>query len=973
MPSPLDDEPLNNNNRIGATPGAENAGEPESLVAAHMRRQGAAHSRPVRDLVAEFKTNVTSGLSPDEASARLSERGANELREAPRPTFWHMLLEQFKDFVVLILIVAAGISIVVGEAVDAIAITAIVIINAVIGVVQESKAENALRALKKMAAPNARVVRDGVPQTIAAREIVPGDLVILEAGNYVPADMRLVEAVNLRIDEASLTGESTPSGKEAEIVLARDAPVGDRKNLAFMSTLVSYGRGKGLVISTGMDTEIGLIAKMIQSYDEEETPLQKRLAELGKTLSAIALSVCALVFLIGIARYATNPDYHTSVLELFMTAVSLAIAAVPEGLPAVVTITLALGMQRMVRRHVLLRKLRAVETLGSTTVICSDKTGTLTQNQMTVTQIYAAGQLIHVTGKGYDPVGAFRMDATDVDPVSNQPLSLLLLSAVLCNDAQLIHSEEGAWRMIGDPTEGALVVMAAKAGLSCDRLEKAYPRVNEIPFDSDRKRMTTINEAPAGSGFRFSGSAAQELTPDTRHPIPTTPRYAAFVKGAPDIVLELCTSIHDANGVRPMTADDRQRALDANEDMATGALRVLGMAYRPLDQIGELDHIEEDLVFLGLAGMIDAARPEVKVAVRLCRQAGMKAVMITGDYKSTATAIAKELDFFTPGRETVTGAELDTLSDEAFAKIVNEVDVYARVSPQHKVRIVDALRSQNHIVAMTGDGVNDAPALKRADIGVAMGITGTDVSKETADMVLTDDNFASIVAAVEEGRIIYSNIRKFVFFLLACNVAEILIIFVAQLLGLPLPLRPIQLLWLNLLTDGLPALALALEKGDPDVMQHPPRPASEPVINRRMWIGIGIQAIVGAVAVLAAFIYGLKQFAGLPGDGTLIAAQTMAFIVLNCAELIVVFSFRSERFLVWSIGLFTNRAVVGATLLSFALLLVVVYIPVLQPIFYTTNLALNEWLVMIPLMFLPFVAAEITKLYWRQHEQKAVA
>jgi P-type Ca2+ transporter type 2C len=921
-----------------------------------------AHSRPIPALVADFRTHVGHGLTASEARSRLASHGANELREVPRPTLLHMLLDQFKDFVVIILIVAALISVAVGEGVDAIAITAIVVINAIIGVAQESKAENALRALKKMAAPNARVVRDGTPQSIAAFEIVPGDLVILEAGNYVPADMRLIEAFNLKIDEASLTGESTPSEKVAEVVLDADVAVGDRKNTAFMSTLVTYGRGKGLVTSTGMDTEIGLIARMIQSYEEEETPLQKRLDELGKTLSTVALSLCALVFVIGVIRNATGSAYQTSILTLFMTAVSLAIAAVPEGLPAVVTITLALGMQRMVRRHVLLRKLRAVETLGSTTVICSDKTGTLTQNKMSVTQVYAAGQTMNVTGKGYDPVGAFSGSA-------NNALPLLLLTATMCNDAQLVKTDDDQWRMIGDPTEGALVVAAAKAGLTHDVLNAAYPRLNEIPFDSDRKCMTTIHEVQ-GSVPLSSGVSVP--IPSALYPVPVVPSpFVAFVKGAPDVILELCTTMQDSDGVRALSAEDRRCLAAANEAMADQALRVLGMAYRPLAAIpDDLSNVESGLTFLGLTGMIDAARPEVKAAVHLCRQAGMKAVMITGDYKNTATAIAKELDFFTPGRETMTGAELDLLTDEDFDKVVNEIDVYARVSAQHKVRIVEALKSQNHIVAMTGDGVNDAPALKRASIGVAMGITGTDVSKETADMVLTDDNFASIVSAVEEGRIIYSNIRKFVYYLLACNVAEILIIFIAQLIGLPLPLRPIQLLWLNLLTDGLPALALALEKGDPDVMQRRPRPAGEPVINRQMWIGIAVQSVVGTVAVLAAFVYGLNHFAGLPGEGTLIAAQTMAFIVLNAAELVVVYAFRSERFSLFRIGLLSNLPLVGATLLSFVLLLAVIYIPFFDPIFYTTNLPLREWLVLIPLIVLPFAAAEMTKLVWRRQEAR---
>jgi P-type Ca2+ transporter type 2C len=544
----------------------------------------------------------------------------------------------------------------------------------------------------------------------------------------------------------------------------------------------------------------------------------------------------------------------------------------------------------------------------------------------------------------------------------------LLLAATLCNDARLLHRDD-AWQMIGDPTEGALVVAAAKAGLTHDQLAMSYPRVQELPFDADRKRMTTVHEvrgaAAQSNGQRqeSSGSAPPLLSLADE-------RYSAFVKGAPDVILDLCTSIYDGDAIRRLSDNDRQAILAANEQMAGQALRVLGMAYRPIAEPASVT--ESDLTFLGLAGMIDAARPEVKDAVLLCRQAGIKPVMITGDYKSTATAIGRELAFFTPGRETVTGAELDTMSDDQFSQIVNEVDVYARTSPQHKVRIVEALKSQGHVVAMTGDGVNDAPALKRADIGVAMGITGTDVSKETADMVLTDDNFASIVSAVEEGRVIYSNIRKFVFYLLACNVAEILIIFLAQIAGLPLPLRPIQLLWLNLLTDGLPALALAMEKGDPDIMGRPPRPPSEPVINRRMWIGMAIQAIAGTLAVLAAFVYELNRWSGLPTDQALVYAQTTAFLVINAMELVVVFAFRSERLSVFKIGLFSNRSMIWAVLLSFALLLAVVFISFFNPIFYTTPLPAREWSVLLPLIVLPFFVAEATKWFWRWRDGQAI-
>jgi Ca2+-transporting ATPase len=946
----------------------------------------AVHSRHIDDVVSELQTHVRLGLSPEEAASRLATHGPNELVEVPGPTLLHRLIQQLRDFLVLILIAAAIIAIFIGEFVDAAAIIAIVVINAVIGVIQESKAENALRALKRMAAPTAQVIRDGHALTVPAREVVPGDIVLLEAGNYVPADMRLVESVNLKVNEASLTGESLPVEKHAGAVLDQEIPVGDRVNTAFMSTVVTYGRGKGIVTTTGMTTQIGLIAKMLQAYEEEPTPLQRKLEGLGKTLGTITLAVCAFIFLVGVLRdtqvslivqtsggllaglLAYLQAFKAEIVELFMTAVSLAIAAVPEGLPAVVTICLALGMQRMVRRHALLRKLPAVETLGAATAICSDKTGTLTQNEMTVVKLYADQDVITVAGRGYQPVGGFSRDGQPFDPRRDPAASLLLQGALLCNDARLEESASNngggkTYRMVGDPTEGALVVVAAKAGLRCLEQEEAFPRVGEIPFDSDRKRMTTINQVVDGHSPDGVFHTWPALTP--------TP-YLVFTKGAPDVLLEVCDRIVQGGQIQSLQAEQRQALLQANTSLAAQALRVLAVAYRPLDSLPEKplsQEIERNLIFVGLLGMIDPARPEVKDAVDLCRQAGIKAVMITGDYPETARAIAKELDLFTPGRETLTGQELEQLSDEEFAALVNEVDVYARTSPKHKVRIVEALKSRGHIVAMTGDGVNDAPALKRADIGVAMGITGTDVAKETADMVLTDDNFASIVSAVEEGRVIYSNIRKFVFYLLSCNIGEILILFLGMiLLGLRV-LRPIQLLWLNLLTDGLPALALGVEKGDPDIMQRPPRPANEPIINRTMRWGILTQSIAVTVATLGAFVFGLWRFADSPPDYRLTAAQTTAFVVLNCAELLVAYAFRSERYPLHRIGVFSNRFMVLATASSFLLLLAVVYVPFLDPIFHTVELDLVEWLVMIPLMLIPVVTAELTKFFLRRRER----
>ncbi|MGD1992821.1 MAG: cation-translocating P-type ATPase [Anaerolineae bacterium] len=911
-----------------------------------------AHAAPVSDLVAALRTHLNHGLSRDETRRRLAQFGPNELQERPRPSFWKLLLDQFSNFLVIILLASAVISLFLGEYLDAGAIMAIVVLNAVLGVVQESKAEEALAALKKMTAPEARVIRSGHIGTVPAREIVPGDVVLLEAGHYVPADLRLVEAFNLKVDEAALTGESAPVSKDAAVLMDREIPMGDRKNSAFMGTMVTYGRGKGIVVATGMVTQFGMIAEMIQSYDEEPTPLQRKLDQLGRWLGIGCLVVCGIVGLVGVLR-------GLPLLEMFMTAVSLAIAAVPEGLPAVVTVCLALGMQEMIRRHALIRRLPAVETLGSATVICSDKTGTLTQNEMMVVRGWVNGAFFSLTGEGYQPQGEFSRNGQPFSPQTDRVVRRLCQGATLCNDAVLEPSgqaEDGhpTWRMVGDPTEGALVVAAAKAGLWQENLERAYPRVAEVPFESERKRMTTVHRVTDAANA-------------SHDPYP----FVAYVKGAPDLLLSRCSRILTPEGVQSLDETWREAALTANEDMCREALRILGVAYRPLDELPphpSADTLEQDLIFVGMMGMIDPARPEVKQAVEVARAAGLKTVMVTGDYPQTAIAIAEELNLLSPAGHVLTGSELDQIAEADFLKIVGDVDVYARVSPQHKVRIVEAFKQRRHVVAMTGDGVNDAPALKRADIGVAMGITGTDVSKETADMVLTNDNYASIVSAIEEGRIIYSNIRKFVFYLLSCNVGEILVIFLAMLAQLPVPLRPIQLLLLNLVTDGAPALALGLETGDPDIMSRPPRPAREPVINREMMWGIAIQSVAITGAVLWAFFLGLRRF-----PDSLPAAQTMAFVTLTSSELFRAFTSRSEYYSVFSIGLFSNRWMLVAFASSLLLLLLVVYAPFLQPLFVTVPLGLEEWLAIAPLILVPSVAAELTKLVMRRLKSSPAA
>jgi Ca2+-transporting ATPase len=915
------------------------------------------HSLSMEEVLDKLQSPLEKGLSTQEAAARKEKYGLNELQEGKKRTFWNMVFDQLNNFVIIMLVVAAAISAFLGEIVDASAIVAIVVLNTIMGVVQESRAEQALDALKKMAAPEAQVLRDGHRISIPARELVPGDIVFLEAGNFVPADLRLLEAVNLKIDEAPLTGESVPVEKNATVLLGSDASLGDRLNTAFSGTVVSYGRGKGIVISTGMNTQLGLIATMLQSVEEEQTPLQIKLDQLGKLLGYACLVISAIVFVSGWLQ-GGDP------LEMFMVAVSLAIAAVPEGLPAVVTISLALGMREMVKRHALIRRLASVETLGSATVICSDKTGTLTQNVMTVTEVWTDGKTVNITGTGYVPVGNFILDGKKIELNEVPAVATTLWVGSVNNDSELegIEDENGKtnYRIVGDPTEGSILVAAAKAGVHAADLKKAYPREGEIPFDSTRKRMVTVHgikESLKTADLPFNGKEKQDS-------------YVVAVKGAPDVVLKLCNRYQKADNTTGELDDAaRQRILQANDDMTQKALRVLGMAYRVVSAKPEevdSDHLEKDLVFAGLVGMIDPAREEVKPALLKAIGAGIRTIMITGDYPNTAKAIAESIGLLRPGHRVVTGADLEAMSDEKLSEEVKTIDVFARVSPEHKMRIVNALRANDETVAMTGDGVNDAPAIKTADIGVAMGITGTDVAKQTADMVLTDDNYASIVSAVEQGRIIYSNIRKFVYYLISCNIAEIMIIFLPTVLGKVLfpfapeemavssPLKPIQLLWLNLVTDGAPALALGTEKGDPDIMDQAPRPKKEPIVNRFMLFGIGIQTIAIAGATLLAYSLGLRS-----GDQP--TAETMAFVTLSLSELLRAYTARSERYPLLKMGVFKNKWMNYAVLASVALVMAVIYLPFLNGIFDTVPLTMEEWEEIIPLLLLPSVAAELVK------------
>ena len=887
------------------------------------------HALTVESLERELGSDSNNGLTEREAEHRLTTVGPNELPEASPPSPLKILLAQFSSLIVWVLIGAALVSGLLQEWIDAAAIVAIVVLNAILGFVQEFRAERSLAALRKLSVATARVIREGVARSIPARQLVPGDLIHVEAGDRIPADSRLIYATSLQTQEASLTGESTPVGKSAEAISQTEVPLGDRRNMLFMSTIAVSGKGRALVTATGPKTELGKIAAMIHreaQAEQEETPLQRRLEQLGHTLLWLSLVIVAVVFLLGMLR-------GVPLIMMFLTSVSLAVAAIPEGLPAVVTITLALGVTRMVQRHALIRRLPAVETLGSTTVICSDKTGTLTKNEMTVTHLYLDGEVLTVSGEGYTPLGEIRTDEGATGGKPYPGLTALLRACVLCNGAEL-HLESFAWQVVGDPTEGALLVVAAKTGLSKADLDRDNPVLGEVPFDSERKKMTVVRHAASG-------------------PI-------AYVKGAPDVLLRDCTAWMTRDGqITALTEESRQRILSTNRQFASHALRVLGVAMRPLDILPDAytaTSLEHDLTFLGLVGMKDPIRPEAKAAVETCRAAGIRTVMITGDHKDTAIAIAHDLGILDTGAQAISGAELDQLSDDELEQRVAGTAVYARVSAEHKLRVVKGWKRQGAVVAMTGDGVNDAPALKAADIGVAMGITGTDVTKEASDMVITDDNFASIAAAVEEGRAVFDNIRKAVFYLLSCNISEILLMLLATLFGLPLPLLPVQILWINLVTDGLPALALAVDPKDPDLMRRPPRPSAERFLTKERFLMLFAQGSFLALITLGAFVYCLYGM-----DLSLDRARTLTFTILVMAQLFHAFNNRSDRRSLFEIGLFTNKPLLGAVALSAALQAVIVLTPPIHPIFDVVSFDAEHWLLALGIGILPLVAMEIWK------------
>jgi Ca2+-transporting ATPase len=902
------------------------------------------HRLETQEAVRQINSDEQNGLTEAEAARRLAENGPNELVERGKKSPWKILLEQFTGIMVVMLIISAIVSFLLGETVDALVIMIIVVLNSVLGFTQEYRAEQAMAALKRMAVPHVRVRRDGHIKEVMARELVPGDIILLETGNTVPADARLLESVNMRVQEAVLTGESEAVEKDTAPLAEANPPLGDRVNSVYMGTIVSYGRGTALVTDTGMKTQLGKIADLLQSVGTEKTPLQRRLEQLARGLAFAALVLVAIVFVLGLLR---GEDW----IEMFRVSVAMAVAAVPEGLAAVVTIALALGAQRMLQRNALIRKLHAVETLGSVTFICSDKTGTLTQNRMTVTVVDVAENSLDMKER----LRSFSPTVSRDEPVESllqesPAVVLTLAGGALCNDAVLeaIPSEPGTFSSVGDPTEGALVIASARAGLWKADLEKAFPRVAELPFDSDRKRMTTVHR-PDPNLVPPLLNPYQDARPDFFRP----EHYLVITKGAVDGLLDISNRVWSGGDTESLNDTWRERILKANNEMAQNGMRVLGLAFCQCEQPTP---VEKDLIFIGMVGMIDPARPEVQMAVQEAKEAGIRPVMITGDHPLTAAYIAEELGI-SQNRKTLTGRDLDTMSVEQLRNIVEEVPVYARVSPEHKLKLVQALQDRGHIVAMTGDGVNDAPALKKADIGVAMGITGTDVSKEAADMILLDDNFATIVASVKEGRRIYDNIRKFIRYTMTSNAGEIWVMLLAPFLGMPLPLTSLQILWVNLVTDGLPGLALAIEPAERTVMQRPPYPPQENIFARGMardilWIGL----LMGIVSLGVGFLYYQIDPSASPA-----VWQTVTFTTLTLAQMGNALATRSERDSLFKIGILSNKAMLGAVMLTFVLQLAVIYVPFLNRAFSTTPLNLRDLLISLAFGLIVFLAVELVK------------
>jgi Ca2+-transporting ATPase len=899
------------------------------------------YDQDISSVFGELRTSV-KGLSPEDAEKRLEEYGKNELKEKEKVSVFRLFLSQFKSILILILVIAAIVSALLGEAIDAAVILFTVFLAGILGFVQEYRAEKAIELLKSLTSPEATVVRNGSEKKIPSTYLVPGDIILLQTGDRIPADARIIEEFNLKVDESSLTGESVPAQKVTDALPAGTSEA-DRNNMVYAGTAVAYGRGKAVITATGMKTSFGELAGLLGTIERSRTPLQESLDKFGRWIGGATIVIVAFVAVLGV--FLGFPP-----LDMFLWGVALAVAAIPEALPAVVTVGLGLGVRRMVKRHALVRKLPSVETLGATNVICSDKTGTLTQNKMTVERIYVDRQILRVTGGGYDPDGKFlKGDSEKEDPeVSGDDIHLrvLLLSAALCNDSNLYKEEDG-WKIRGDPTEAALVVAAAKAGFEKSELDSKYPRLAEIPFSSESKRMTTFNKLDD-----FPGDVLDS-------------ELVAFSKGAPEVILGSCTKIFLDGEIKTLTHGQKQEILEEVKELADQALRVMAFSFRPFEEgfspekisSGKIpvERAEEDMVFSGLTGMRDPPREEVKAAIRTCEDAGIKTVMITGDHKVTAAAIARELGILKENDLTLTGSELDSLEEKEFEDRVERVSVYARVYPAHKLRVVEALKKKGYVVAMTGDGVNDAPALKAADMGIAMGITGTDVSKEASSMILTDDNFASIVSAVEEGRNIFKNIRNFITYGLTCHIGEVLIVLIAILGWQILPLMAVQILWINLITDGLPPMALSVEPPDRGLMRQKPRNVEEGLITRReitAGLGIGILVTLQALIVL---VWSLES------GFSLSKLQTMVFTLVVFSEMFNAFNWRSDRYSVFSLGLFTNKALIYAVLTTVVLQLMVIYVPFLQLAFSTVPLSLPEWGIILALASTTLISMEIVK------------
>jgi P-type Ca2+ transporter type 2C len=906
------------------------------------------HNLSPNEVERSLDANRDYGLSSSEADKRRQEYGPNTLISAPARSTLSIFLTQFRSLIVLLLIAASTLAFLLNETIEGVAILVVIILNAIIGFLTELRAEQAITALQKQNVPTAHVIRDEEEHKIPAVELVPGDTVVLSAGERVPADGRVVESVQLQMQEASLTGESQPVSKIEEALFTQDGdvPLGDRINMAYMGTIITEGRGLMLVTSTGMRTEVGKIGILIDEVVTQDTPLERRLEQLGRTLIGVVAVLCTVIVTAGVFR-GEDP------LHMLEVGISLAIAAVPEGLPAVATMTLALGVQRMAKKHALVRRLAAVETLGSTTVICTDKTGTLTKNEMTVTRVVLNGDQLDITGTGHGLRGTFRSGSKAIVARENEHLMLALRIGALCNDADLEGTDKGI-EVLGDPTEGALIVAAEKAGLDHDTLQEAYSRVDEVVFDSETKRMITIHCTPEG-------------------------KTVAYVKGGPAAVLEMAAYFMAHGQTRVITEQDRDYILQLNEDMARDALRVLAVAYRELPDNYTPADLTTDLTYVGLFGMIDPLRDEAKAAIKQCHEAGIRTIMITGDQPVTATEIARQLGLDRDNRgrhyRTVHARELEGLDDEGWQRIVAKTSVFARVSPEHKLRIVEALQKQKHIVAMTGDGVNDAPALRKADIGVAMGVKGSEVAKETADMIIGDDNFATIVRAIEQGRMIYSNIQRFIHYLFSCNFSEILTVFAAIMIGWPLPLAPLQILWLNIITDVFPALALALEPSAPNMMKQQPRDPQERLLNRSFAGLIAWQGLLLASVTLAAFAVGMIWY-GSEGLGRR-HAVTISFMTLALTQTFHAFNARSQRDSALNSRLFTNRWLWGAIVMCVLLQVAAVYVPFLQRVLRTVPLNLRDWGVVLGFSLLPVVIVELVKLVRRitpkpQHYPAAV-